>query len=689
MEDKLEALHRHASKLESLRTMEDIAELTREALRSSLGFDLASIGIVDGDAMRFPVVVGGEEYGEFKLPLDGPGITVKAVNTKKTQMVPDTSMEEDYVKGPEQEAITIRSELDVPVIVDHRAVAVITVQSEEAGFFTEQDKRVIEILAEHVASAIRRLREQAEQQRYEERLEALHAHATELGRAETIEEIGETTFNAIEQVLGFNSGGFLVVEGDLLREILSRGIEIDEVFEMPLDGPGVTVRVVRTGETQLIHDIRMDEDFILGPAEGLYEPLSELAVPIIVDEKAVGVINLENEKLAAFTEEDGRLLEIFSEHVASAMSRLMNIEKLRASEERWRTLLEASMDAVTVNVGTELVYVNRRLADLLGYSSSSELIGRDITELDAPEYREMIRARTLRRQRGEEVPRRYELKLLRRDGTRIDVETQTTLIEYEGKPAALSFVRDITERKQAEQKLQEYADHLEEMVEEKTRELLNVERMATAGRVASMVGHDLRGPLQTISNATYLLRKSPEKTEDSLKMIEGAVHRATQMLEEFRNRTRGTPPNIVTVDLGSFIRVAVEEAQIPSSIDVALRLGEGLKAVSLDPLKMRRVLDNLIGNAVDAMPQGGTLTLSARAKDETVVIEVSDTGVGIPEEEMGNLFKPFYTTKSKGMGLGLAYIKRAVEAHGGTVNAESKVGEGTIFTIIIPFTPQR
>ncbi len=251
-----------------------------------------------------------------------------------------------------------------------------------------------------------------------------------------------------------------------------------------------------------------------------------------------------------------------------------------------------------------------------------------------------------------------------------------------------SLATDINWMLSALEKIQteliQYANQLEEMVEEKSKELLEAEQMITAGKIASMIGHDLKGPLQTIKLATYLLKTESEDADEKLNMIEGAVDRATQMLDELRYQTRDSPLNIVATDLADLMSKAVEEAQIPDSVDSVLEVGEGLTRVPLDPLKIRRMLDNLIGNAVDAMPQGGRLTVTAERDDHSALIGVRDTGVGIAEEEKPNLFKPFHTTKPKGLGLGLAYCKRAVEAHGGTITAESKVGEGTTFTIRFP-----
>lgn len=251
-----------------------------------------------------------------------------------------------------------------------------------------------------------------------------------------------------------------------------------------------------------------------------------------------------------------------------------------------------------------------------------------------------------------------------------------------------SLATDINWMLSALEKIQmeliQYANQLEEMVEEKSKKLLEAEQMITAGKIASMIGHDLKGPLQTIKFATHLLKNSEEDADEMLNMVEEAVNRAVQMLDELRYRTRDSPLDIVTTNLADLMKKAVEETQIPDSVNVTLKVGYGLTDVSLDPLKIRRVLDNLIGNAVDAMPRGGGLTMAAERDDGVVRIEVSDTGVGIIEEDIPNLFKPFRTTKPMGMGLGLAYCKRAVEAHGGKITTESKVGKGTTFAIVLP-----
>jgi len=228
-------------------------------------------------------------------------------------------------------------------------------------------------------------------------------------------------------------------------------------------------------------------------------------------------------------------------------------------------------------------------------------------------------------------------------------------------------------------------EELEALVSEKTSELLNAERMASAGKVASMVGHDLRGPLQTIKNSLFLLRETPEKVDEWMDAIDEAVDYAVNMLDDLRVNIGGTPLQLQESNLGAIVQKAVEETSAPDAVEIELNIGDNMNAVALDPVKIRRVLDNLIRNAVEAMPEGGILEVSAQLDDSgNIVIQVRETGTGIPEDLMQDIFSSFVTTKSKGMGLGLSYCKRAVEAHGGSIAVESKVGEGTTFTIKLP-----
>lgn len=230
--------------------------------------------------------------------------------------------------------------------------------------------------------------------------------------------------------------------------------------------------------------------------------------------------------------------------------------------------------------------------------------------------------------------------------------------------------------------IHENAENLEAIVEERTRDLLEAERMAALGKVVSMVSHDLRGPLQKIQNVTYLLKRDPQRSDEYLTMINDSVLFSVDILDDLREHTRNDQLILIDVEVSRLLDQVISDSVIPENIEVQLMAPP--YQVSIDYNKMRRVLWNLVKNACEAMPDGGVLKIEAKGSPSGLILDVTDTGTGVPEGFRDKLFMAFNTTKSKGMGLGLAYCKRTVEQHGGTISVETEVGTGTTFRIHLP-----
>jgi PAS domain S-box-containing protein len=257
------------------------------------------------------------------------------------------------------------------------------------------------------------------------------------------------------------------------------------------------------------------------------------------------------------------------------------------------------------------------------------------------------------------------------------------------------FGRDITERKQTEQKLKEYSEHLEEMVSERTRELteaqgklIRQERLAVLGQLAGGVSHELRNPLGVINNAIYYLKMVQPDANDKIQqyhaMIEQEVHNAEKIINDMLDFVRGIPADRERVAVPALVQGVLEQRPVPPSVQVALELPADLPAVYIDPHQMRQVLGNLVVNACQAMPKGGKLFITAHPHMKMVSISVKDTGTGISPENMPKLFEPLFTTKVRGIGLGLAVSKKLTEANGGRIEVESEQGVGTTFTVYLP-----
>ncbi len=283
------------------------------------------------------------------------------------------------------------------------------------------------------------------------RLDALHRHATKLVNLDTVEDVAVCTFDIISELLGFTIGTVGVVDGGFLRFVYSRNLPYEMLHNLPIDGRGIMVRAIRTGVSQLVCDTRLDPDYVRG-FKGVVI-LSELDVPVKIGDKVVAVINLEDDEPGTFKEDDRGILEILSEHVASAMSRIEKTGFLRASDERCRSLLDNSMDSVIVIQGTRIVYANVAAAKLRGYDTPNEIVGRESIEFIPEDERKMILDRQIRKQRGEDQPLRYCMRLLRSDGAVVDVENVASRISYEGKPAILAIARDMSQVRRLEERL--------------------------------------------------------------------------------------------------------------------------------------------------------------------------------------------------------------------------------------------
>ena len=239
-------------------------------------------------------------------------------------------------------------------------------------------------------------------------------------------------------------------------------------------------------------------------------------------------------------------------------------------------------------------------------------------------------------------------------------------------------------------------DMLEVMKEYQFR-LKERERMATIGELSAMVGHDLRNPIQVVYGLCSILRKKVEDLKklgvdesqiSDLKYVDDELHeqmlymnKIVSDLQDYAKTIRLAPGE---VDIRHVIEDVLSSVKVPSNVNVSVVFNEGFPQLHVDVSLMRRLYTNLINNAVQAMPDGGDLTVKGRSTAEYAFVDIEDTGVGISEENMRKIFRPLFTTKAKGTGLGLSVCERIVESHGGDILVESEVRVGSTFTVRLP-----
>ena len=401
--------------------------------------------------------------------------------------------------------------------------------------------------------------------------------------------------------------------------------------------------------------------------------------------------------LSAIRGDNGELIQVLSV-VDDISKRKLAETALQESEKRYRALFEnATLAIFQVPIdGGKIIAVNPMFASIFGYKSPEDVCAnvKNASEFFADPQRraEILRLRTERPNLTT-----FENLYRRKDGStfwgRLNFHQFTTPDRTD--PILEGFIEDITDRKRDDEALKRYSEKLEDIVEERTKQLQQAARLATIGEMATMVGHDLRNPLQVIVSMAYLLKEMLISAEtpqvvghitatEILDDIEKSCSYMNQIVSDLQSYAGMLNLELVETDIRQLIIDAISFLEIPDGVEVSTEVENGLTKVTVDPKKIKRVILNLVSNSIQSMPKGGQITITAIRKGESVVLTIRDEGEGIPDENIPKLFLPLFTTKSKGIGLGLAICKRLVEAHGGNIVVTSKVNAGTEVTIEIP-----
>jgi len=352
-------------------------------------------------------------------------------------------------------------------------------------------------------------------------------------------------------------------------------------------------------------------------------------------------------------------------------------EEIRAARERLEYVITSNPAVIFTGKPRadysdyEVTYMSNRVVEMLGFEPR-QFVGH-------PEFWDgRVHPDDLRRY-PMEVPElwkkglcTFEYRFLHKDGSYRWIREEAKVIrDAAGNPAeVMGYWTDVTERKRME------------------AELAKSQRFAAIGETAAMVGHDLRNPLQGIAGAVYYLatKERPKPSREGRKMlqlIEEGIGRSDKIISDLLEYSRELRLELSETSVKSITEEVAREVKIPRRIRV-VNSTKNQPSMKLDVDKMRRVFLNLTLNAVDAMPKGGTLTIASTRSGDNVHITFKDTGEGMTTETLAKLWSPLYTTKAKGMGFGLAVAKRLVEAHGGSISVETKVGKGSTFTVTLP-----
>jgi PAS domain S-box-containing protein len=345
---------------------------------------------------------------------------------------------------------------------------------------------------------------------------------------------------------------------------------------------------------------------------------------------------------------------------------------LRRSQEKLKSIFDASPDAITLtDLDGIIIECNQAALEINGCEKREDMIGRSTLEFIAEKDQKRA-MENLKRTLAKGSVKNIEYTCLTKEKKEFPAELSASVIRdaLDNPVAFVGILKNISERKRMEQ------------------QLLTTERLAAIGELATMVGHDLRNPLTGIVGAAYFLRmklgsQMGKKESEMLEIIEKDIEYSNKIVNDLLDFSRDIRLNKSKITVNSIIKETLSHMQIPKKVKISNQTSK-TPAVFVDLHQMNRVFENIIKNALDAMPTGGKLEIKSEKKGNWLHITFKDTGEGIPKENMSKLGSPLFTTKAKGVGMGLAICRRLVEAHGGSVSIKSEHEVGTCVTVTLP-----
>ncbi|NIV29503.1 MAG: GAF domain-containing protein, partial [Anaerolineae bacterium] len=673
---------------------ETIAHAAVRSVARLTGWPAVGILLPDeaGTHLVFRSVAGALPPAEgWRLRVDR-GVIGRTFQTAQRQYVPDVKLDPDYVSGHP----AIRSELAVPLRRGERVLGVLDAASDQLAGFTADDILLAESLAEAIALALDNARLYAEIRRYAADLGALYTFSRAISRSLVLDDVLAETLQTALTSLDFDAGLISLADPNdgHLYLAAERGLSaatVDRIRQEGLAGTSCAY-VHERGEAVSVSDIEQETSTALDLELEKEAPLtfSEMrglgmvaysGIPLLYQERSLGTLSLFATQPRVLSAEDRGLQIAIGRQIATAVTNAQLYQAVADERGRLQSLIESSRDGIML-IGMDqcVLVVNAPALDFLRLAGQPEdWVNRPVQdaltalERHAPGFVPVILAEIDRVRMGDDMPGEGESDAPPRaiHWQSLPVMTDTTLV------GRLLVLRDVTE----ERSLERMRDDL----------------------VHAMV-HDLRNPLTSISGALSFLDDSITDTlssgeqqlwEIAQKSTESMLGLVRAILEISQLESGQVPLDHALIPLDDLI-AGVLDSQVPLAVEKGVRL-EGdvppdLPPAWADSTMIERVLQNLLGNAIKFTPAGGAVQVSAwvdPSEPSTLLVSVSDTGSGIPPEIQGRLFQRFVTgqQEGRGSGLGLAFCKMVMEAHGERIWVESTSESGTTFAFTLPLPP--
>ncbi len=372
---------------------------------------------------------------------------------------------------------------------------------------------------------------------------------------------------------------------------------------------------------------------------------------------------------------------------------------LQLSESLLNAIMDSAVDAIIVidSHGT-VQTVNPATQRLFG-DAPEQVIGQNVKMLMPPPFREehdSYISNYLESGTAKIIGIGREVVGRRQDGSVFPIHLAVSQITIDDQILFAGIIRDISDLKRAEHKLAELNRYLEREVQDRTAELRDAqaelvrnEKLALLGQVSANISHEIRNPLNAAKTSAYYLMNAKSPTEskiiEHLERIDRQIHMIDNVITALTDLAKLPDPRIAEIDLIELVQQTIDSVDLPPDIHVVIEKAPGLPPVRGDVNQIAMVIRNLVRNARDAMNQGGgQLTISFGKDGQHLSLSVADNGCGIAEADLARIMDPFFSTKARGMGLGLAIIQAILEKNDGRMDVQSHVGTGSNFQIFLP-----
>ena len=672
-------------------TLQEIARIINSALDHGLVFDQvlrqlarvvdydsASIFVLEDDALRLVSSMGLEESDDLigeTLMKDPKVLAWKVLTSHKPVLKSDVQKEEGWVESDTMPgAKLIRGWIGAPLMLRDKAVGVLSVDSQQVDAFDERDVEVVAGFADHAATAVANAQLFADSQRQLEATRALAETARAVTATLQLEEVLQRILSETTRSLDCEGASLALVDeetGELeFRNAL--GGAADKIIGLKLKkGEGIAGWVAEHDEPLVVPDVKTDDRFYSGiDEESDFETRTIAAVPISVQRRIIGVLEAVNPRTHGFSPLHLELLRSIAGLAGTAITHAQLFSETQAARLRYAGLFEDSIDPILISdLEGRVTDANHRAETFLGYSSAS-LLGRSVLSLHAPDQQRLPDDLSLL-ELGQTIS--YESEAEQRGSKSVPIEIYVKRIDIERKPYLQWIIRDISERLA-----------LDELRADLT----------------SMIFHDLRSPLGNVLSSLEVLKTSMNDDDEALQAVLAIAlrsgRRLSRLIEQLLDLEQLEAGQAVLHkakgSLTSLIAESVEEvhpiAEGKGHV-LSFDLGpERLPPVEMDIEMIRRVMINLLENAIKYSPRRGKITATADQMDDELRVGVSDNGPGISEEDQSRIFEKFARVqrkgRPKGLGLGLAFCRLAVEAHDGRIWVESEPGRGSTFYFTLP-----